>query len=240
MICSKILTFTKKIFSSEKNSVSFKSFKFLFTEAFENSSKVIPKIVNLVDDETERLWDAFIAHYPSLEPDKEFNDLFKPELSQSLQRIFENIVRILDNDNDNDTFLTWTSIKTLNLLINSESSDSYNNLLYFLTKKEIDKKNKFKKSIKKLSEKSNWRDLKSIFDDNDLVLAQFKYNFSEFIFTNDLLEDIQILRLKRPDNYETNKTSTKHTPVEDNWRYDHKPTWRCNASKLQRRCYNKP
>ena len=102
--------FTKKIFSSEKNSVSFKSFKFLFTEAFENSSKVIPKIVNLVDDETERLWDAFIAHYPSLEPDKEFNDLFKPELSQSLQRIIENIVRILDNDHDNDTFFTWTSI----------------------------------------------------------------------------------------------------------------------------------
>ena len=61
------------------------------------------------------------------------------------KRIFENIVRILDNDNDNDTFLTWTSIKTLNLLINSESSDSYNNLLYFLTKKEIDNKNKFKK-----------------------------------------------------------------------------------------------
>ena len=204
---------TKKIFSSEKNSESFKSFNFLFTEAFENSSKVLPKIVNLVDDETERLWNEFIAHYPSLEPDKEFNDLFKPELSQSLQRIFENIVRILNKDNDNDTFLTWTSIKTLNLLINSESSDSYNNFLYFLTKKEIDNKNKFKKSIKKLSENSDWRNLKSIFDDNDLVLAQFKYNFSEFIFTNDFLEDIQILRLKRPDNYETNKTSTKYTPV---------------------------
>lgn len=188
-------------------------FNLLFNDSFEKSSKVLPQIIKLVEDETERMWESFNLQYSNTEPDEEFSFLFEHELTESLKKIFKNIVKSLHADNGKDTFLTWASIKALNLLINSESADSYNNYLYFLTRKEINSENKFKNTIEKLCKNISWRDVKSMFNDNDLVVAPYKYNFNEFIFTNHLLEDIQILRLKRPDNYETNKTATKHTPV---------------------------
>jgi len=179
-------------------------------------------LIKTVESEVERLWKIIqnspdIIHAKNIPSDvKKEISTFEQEINESLRRVIKETVAKVKKRNKN-LIKIWCNFALFNAFINSENIEKYNNFIFSSSLKLIPNSSSFNSRFKEITNlKTNKHpnyEFKNTFEDNDFVIVNYKTKFNPIVFTGTNTEDIKILRLKRFDDFESNKSISANTPV---------------------------
>ena len=210
---------------SEKNFAQWKEIEdlnFTFSPFLLETLENFKSLIKIVESEVERLWKIIqnspdIIHAKNIPSDvKKEISTFEQEINESLRRVIKKTVVKVKHRNQN-LIKIWCNFALFNAFINAENIEKYNNFVFSSSLKLIPNSRSFNLKFKEIarpttSKQPNY-EFKKTFEHNDFVIVNYKTKFNPIVFTGTNTEDIKILRLKRFDDFESNKSISANTPV---------------------------